>query len=121
MSYGTTEFAPDARSRERIDEMVFSARKSGLVAFLLWLFLGGFGVHNFYLRRPRAGGLQMAGTLFVYCTYVSDGVWPVVGLAAGIPLGISLLIDLFKIPVYVAACSERLRQRLTDSLIRSGS
>jgi hypothetical protein len=95
---------------------VFAARKSGLVAYLLWVFLGSIGLHNFYLRRPKAAGLQMAGTLFVYCTYVSDDPWPLIGLIAGIPLGISLLVDLFRIPDYVAACSDRLRSRLEDAI-----
>jgi len=102
--------------RALIDDTVFAARKSGLIAYLLWTFFGGFGLHNFYLARPKAGGLQMAGTLFVYCTYVSDGAWPLIGLVAGIPLGISLLVDLFRIPTFVVACSERLRARLEDDL-----
>lgn len=104
------------RRRGLIDDTVFGARKSGLVAYLLWTFFGGVGMHNFYLRRPIAAGLQMAGTLFVYCTYVSDDPWPLIGLIAGVPLGISLLIDLFRIPGYVVACSERLRARLEDGM-----
>jgi hypothetical protein len=104
------------RNRDLIDDTVFAARKSGLVAYLLWVFLGGLCLHNFYLRRPKAGGLQMAGTLFIYCTYASDGVWPLIGLVAGIPLGISLFIDAFRIPTYVVACSERLRERLQGSI-----
>jgi len=102
--------------RARIEDTVFAARKSGLTAYLLWTFLGGLGVHNFYLRRPVAAGLQMAGTLFVYCTYVSDDPWPLVGMVAGVPLGISLLVDLFRIPGYVVECSERMRTRLEDGM-----
>ena len=102
--------------RDLIDDTVFEARKSGLIAYLLWTFCGGIGLHNFYLRRPLAAGLQMAGTLFVYCTYVSDDPWPLIGWVAGIPLGISLLVDLFRIPGYIAACSERLRANLEDGI-----
>ena len=104
------------RRRDLIDDTVFGARKSGLIAYLLWTLLGGVGMHNFYLRRPIADGLQMAGTLFVYCTYVSDDPWPLIGLIAGVPLGISLLIDLFRIPGHVVACSERLRASLEDGM-----
>ncbi len=104
------------RRREQIDDTVFGARKSGLIAYLLWTFLGSVGLHNFYLMRPKAAGLQMAGTLFVYCTYPADDPWPLIGLVAGVPLGISLLVDLFRIPDYVVACSERLRSRLQDGV-----
>jgi len=65
----------------------------------------------------------MAGTLFVYCTYVSDDPWPLIGFVAGVPLSISLLVDMFRIPGYIAACSERLRARLKSvvTLRRTGS
>jgi hypothetical protein len=105
-----------AQRRDLIDDTVFYARKSGLTAYLLWTFFGGIGLHNFYLRRPIPAALQMAGTLFVYCTYVSDDPWPLIGYVAGIPLGISLLVDMFRIPGYIAACSERLRASLEDGI-----
>ena len=105
-----------AQDRDLIEDTVFAARKSAFVAYLLWFFLGGLGMHNFYLSRPKAGALQMAGTLFVYCTYVSDDPWPLIGFAAGIPLGISLMVDAFRMPGYIVACSERLRARLRDDM-----
>ncbi len=107
------------RRRDLIDDAVFSARKSGMLAYLLWTFFGGVGLHNFYLRRPIAAGLQMVGTLFVYCTYVSDDPWPLIGFVAGVPLAISLLVDMFRIPRYVAACSERLRASLEDGIAQA--
>lgn len=116
MSYGPIESDREAYNRQLIENTVFNARKSGLVAYLLWLFLGAFGMHNFYLGRPRAGALQMFGTLFVYCTYVSDDPWPLIGFIVGIPLGISFMVDLVKIPGRVVACSERLRARLQGEM-----
>ena len=101
-----------AQDRAFIEDTVFAARKSAFAAYLLWVFLGGFGMHNFYLGRPKAGGLQLVGTLFVFCTYVADDPWPLIGLVAGFPLGISLLVDLARMPSYIVACSERLRARL---------
>ena len=75
----------DAYNRNLIDDTVFAARKSGGVAYLLWTFVGGFGMHNFYLGRLKVGALQMAGTLLTYCTYVSPDPWPLAGMAIGAP------------------------------------
>src|SRR5215470_19882067 len=116
MTYDTIDQDRDAYNRNLIDDTVFLARKSGLIAYLLWFFLGGLGMHNFYLGRPRAGVLQMIGTLFVYCTYVSNDPWPYVGMVIAVPLGFSLFLDMFKIPAYVAECSDRLRERLKDEM-----
>jgi hypothetical protein len=116
MAYESIDPDRETYNRALIDNTVFAARKSGLVAYLLWFFLGGFGMHNFYLGRPRAGALQMIGTLFVYCTYVSDDPWQYVGIAIGVPLGISLFLDMARIPSYVVACSERLREHLKDEM-----
>lgn len=35
-------------------------KKSKLVAYLLWFFLGAFGAHRFYLRRAKSALLQLA-------------------------------------------------------------
>ncbi len=41
-------------------QMVIEAnRKSVGVAYLLWLFLGGFGVHRFYAGSTKAGVMQL--------------------------------------------------------------
>jgi TM2 domain-containing membrane protein YozV len=116
MAYETIDQDRETYNRNLIDDTVFAARKSGLIAYLLWFFLGGIGMHNFYLGRPLAAALQMIGTLFVYCTYVSPYPWPMVGMVVGVPLGFSLFLDMFRIPAYVAACSERLRERLKTEM-----
>lgn len=56
--------------------------KSLLVAYILWLLLGIFGAHKFYLRRPLMGALY-------FCT-------------AGL-IVIGWLIDLFTLPQQVDA------------------
>src|SRR5215510_1189133 len=116
MAYETIDPDREAYTRNLIDDTVFAARKSGLIAYLLWFFLGAIGMHNFYLSRPLAGALQMIGTLFAYCTYVSPDPWPLLGVIAGVPVGFSLFLDMVRIPSYVAACSDRLRERLKDEM-----
>jgi TM2 domain-containing membrane protein YozV len=99
-----------------IDATVESARKSTLVAYLLWFFLGGLGVHNFYLGKPVLAGLQLAGTLTYFAFSRMDGAALLLVLPIGIAVLISLLIDMCLIPVRVRAYSERLRARLEEQV-----
>ena len=58
--------------------------KSIAVGYLLWLFLGVFGVHRFYAGKTKSGVAQLILLLI-----------PIVGWIA---LGLWLLADLFLIP-----------------------
>jgi TM2 domain-containing membrane protein YozV len=58
-------------------------RRSKLVAYLLWLFMGWFGIHNFYLHRTGIAVTQLILSLIV------------IGLAITIPWW---LVDAFFIP-----------------------
>jgi TM2 domain-containing membrane protein YozV len=58
-------------------------RRTNLVAYLLWLFLGWYGIHNFYLRRTGIAIAQCILSLLV------------VGLLITIPWW---LVDVFIIP-----------------------
>lgn len=65
-------------------QIVFEAnRKSVGVAYLLWLFLGGFGVHRFYAGATKSGVAQLILLISV------------VGWLVLLPW---LIIDLFLIP-----------------------
>lgn len=66
------------------DRLIYEAhRKSTGVSYLLWLFLGFFGAHRFYLGRTGTGIVQLLMCLSV------------IGL---IPLAFWWLIDAFLIP-----------------------
>ncbi|KMK74107.1 hypothetical protein ACJ65_01690 [Kocuria rhizophila] len=71
--------------------------KSTLLAYVLWFFLGQFGIHKFYLSQPFQG--------LIYLTLGVAG-WATVGIFIGwfllIPLWLLLLVDIFVIPVRVA-------------------
>ena len=64
------------------DEEITMNKKSIIVCYLLWFFLGVFGVHKFYLGKTAMG---------------------VIYLLTGGLLGIGWFIDLFLIPFQVAA------------------
>lgn len=50
-------------------------KKSKLVAYLLWIFLGWLGAHRLYTRHIKSG-LAMLATLVVGYGLVLRGMWP---------------------------------------------
>lgn len=84
-------------------------KKSLLVAYLLWAFLGYVGAHRFYLGRPVSGlfMLLLSGVVLIL-TLVSFGLlsflWAVVGLW--------WLIDALLIPGIAAGRNNQIADRL---------
>jgi TM2 domain-containing membrane protein YozV len=74
-----------------------SNKKTASVAYLLWLFLGLLGGHNFYLRRTWIAVAQLVLTI----TYV--------GLVISLPW---IIIDAFLIPGWVRNQNVSLAARL---------
>jgi hypothetical protein len=60
--------------------------RSLTLAYLLWFFFGLFGVHQFYLRRPRKGVAYLSTLAFL-----TVGLW----------------IDLFTLPRQIREANER--------------
>lgn len=112
-----------------------AGRKSVFIAYLLWFFLGNFGAHRFYLRRPRTALAQlllaaigwgtlwwaglMAAPVVQQGWVVSDGVgtafsgtadwWPLgTGALLLVPLWLWLLADLVLIPLMAARTNRAL-------------
>lgn len=67
--------------------MLYDAnKKSSVVAYLLWFFLGMFGAHNFYLKRIGIAVAQLILTITVIGSIVTL-VW--------------IIVDAFLIPGFV--------------------
>src|SRR5712671_4548769 len=78
--------------------MLFEAnRRSTLVAYLLWFFLGLFGAHNFYLRRTGVAITQLILSFIV------------VGLVVTIPW---VFVEAFLIPGWVRHQNNLLAEQL---------
>ena len=93
----------DARAMMMYD----AQKKSALIAYLLWWFLGTLGVHRFYLGRVGSGVAMLLLT-------VVSGVLTViligfVGLAV---VGLWWLVDAFLIPGMVKGHNVRLAHAL---------
>jgi TM2 domain-containing membrane protein YozV len=74
-------------SRDARAMMLFEAnKKTALVAYLLWFFVGLFGGHNFYLKRTGVAVAQLILTITI------------VGMAITI---FWVLVDAFLIPGWV--------------------
>jgi TM2 domain-containing membrane protein YozV len=69
------------------------ARKEAGIAYLLWLFLGGLGVHKFYLGRTGEGVTLLVLTVLGWAT--AAFLVGFVGLAI---VFVWLVVDLFTIP-----------------------
>ena len=60
-------------------------KKSLLVAYLLWIFLGYVGAHRFYLGRPLSGFIMLAlSTVTLILTFVSFGLLSFLWFAVGL-------------------------------------
>src|SRR3954470_19896615 len=81
--------------------VVRAAKESG-IAYLLWFFLGGLGVHHFYLRQTGQAVAMLVLNL------VGWALAPVfIGFLLLVPVWIWLILDLFLIPGYVRAANSR--------------
>ncbi len=88
--------------------MAFEAgKKSMAVSYLLWLFLGGFGAHRFYLGQTGTAVAMLVLSIVGVLTAIVG-----VGFLLLIPVWIWLLVDAFLIPGYVKSHNQRLLAQL---------
>ena len=98
-----------------IETTIANERKSAGIAYLLWFFFGPFGGHNYYVGKPMLGAVQLFGYIIGLAMYFT-GV-PILGVLFLFVLGVSLIIDLCFIPARINAQTERLRERLSDTMV----
>lgn len=100
-----------------VEQRLSNEKKSTAVAYLLWLFLGGFGAHRFYLGRTGT-----AVTMLILFVIGWATVAFIVGLALLIPLGIWMLVDAFLIPGMISEDANNKRTAIANEIsVMSGS
>lgn len=82
-------------------------KKSAVIAYLLWFFVGGFGGHRFYSGRTGSGIAQLV-LLIVGIVLAPIGI----GLILLVPLGIWVLVDAFLIPGWIRLQNVALAQSI---------
>lgn len=91
---------PDHRPAQNV--VVHSAKETWL-AYVLWFFLGLFGVHKFYLRQNGMGFLYLALGVIGGAT---AGI--LIGFVLLVPLWVMMFIDLFTMPGRVRSVNARM-------------
>lgn len=91
--------------------MIFeSQRKSALVAYILWFFLGGIAAHRFYLGRI-ASAVAFLVLLFASILLLFSGV----GFIGLLIIGLWIIVDAFLIPGIVSKYNQMLSQRIISN------
>ena len=97
----------DTQKQILIEQRVTNDAKSPVIAYLLLIFLGGFGAHRFYLGKTGTAVTMLVLFLLGWLTLVLG-----VGLILLAAVGIWAFVDLFLIPGIIRADQQALRQRL---------
>ncbi|MGC1302908.1 MAG: NINE protein [Caulobacteraceae bacterium] len=92
--------------------MAFQAKKkSMLVSYLLWFFLGGVGAHRYYHGRVGSGVAMLGLSILGWATVVIG-----VGFAFLFAVGIWALVDACLIPGWVSRYNAALMAKLDSGM-----
>ncbi|MGB4688021.1 MAG: TM2 domain-containing protein [Acetomicrobium flavidum] len=104
-------------------------RKSLGLAYVLCIFLGGLGIHKFYLQETTQGILYLLLGIFSFVSMVAGEFSSLVsfgasgnrlftvGLFCSIALGLLILIDLFTLPGQVRKTTESMENKIIDEIL----
>lgn len=87
-----------------------AAKKSAVIAYLLWFFLAGWGVHRFYLGRIGSGAIMAIIAALSWITVVVG-----IGFLGLAIIGVWWLVDAFLIPGIVVRANQELATRLATA------
>lgn len=89
---------PDINRMTYIETYVSNHKKSAVLAYVFWFFLGMFGVHRMYMGKVISGIIQLILTLIF--SWLTFGIIP----------GLWVIIDAFLIPGMLRCNQNKLRK-----------
>jgi TM2 domain-containing membrane protein YozV len=90
--------------------MMFEAnKKSIVVAYVLWFFVGSLGGHRFYMGKTGGAVAQLLMTIFGVLLLFAFGL----GIVLLIPVWIWVLVDAFLIPGWIRSQNTMLASQLS--------
>ena len=99
-----------------IEARIANEKKSTMLAYFLWFFLGWFGVHHFYLGKP------IVGVIYLLLAIVGGATWAIgVGAVCIAILCIGLFLDLFRIPGFIQKNIAKKRMELIELYRKNGT
>lgn len=99
-----------------VEQRVTNDAKSPVVAYLLLIFLGGFGAHRFYLGKTGTAITMLILFILGWVTLVIG-----VGLVMLGAVGIWCFVDIFLIPGMIQEDKEAIRARFTTNMLHAPS
>ena len=101
----------DTQQQILIEQRISNEKKSTGVAYLLWIFLGGFGAHRFYLGKVGSGVAQL---ILIMGGLLLSTI--LIGIPMVIAGGIWLLIDLLLITGIISQDIQRIREKAVQEI-----
>lgn len=101
----------DTQQQILIEQRISNEKKPTGVAYLLWIFLGGFGAHRFYLGKVGSGVAQL---ILIMGGLLLSTI--LIGIPMVIAGGIWLLIDLFLITGIISQDIQRIREKAVQEI-----
>lgn len=87
-------------------------RKSGFAAFVLWLFLGLFGGHTFYLGKIKTGILRIAILFFVIMRFSSGAGHFLLTMFVALGYSLWTFVDVVFLKKMLTECNERIEKQI---------
>ncbi|SIT87003.1 TM2 domain-containing protein [Pontibaca methylaminivorans] len=97
-----------------VEQRVTNDAKSPVVAYLLLIFLGGFGAHRFYLGKTGTAITMLILFVLGWLTLVI-----VIGIGLLIAVGIWWIVDIFLLPGLLQADKDAIRQRHSTDMLHA--
>lgn len=101
------------QEKSLVEQQVTNNKKSVLVAYILWFFLGMTGAHRFYASKGKVAAIiQLVSSIIGFLT-----TFIFIGFLILFVLGVWVLIDAFLIPGMVRKQADELRELLSKDVL----